>query len=111
MPKEISPHSFPLFGVIPSATAILTLGPSLKTSSLSRPSMMTLSNLGKVKNSQFTAEPQGRGDGSGLKVTGSPPLIGTVMLSSGLTHTTELNSESTTNILLPSSHLALIMDV
>src|SRR5258708_21823567 len=102
MPKEIVHHSLTPFGAISSATTILTLGPSSKTSSLSRPSMMTPSNLGKVKNSQFATDPQGRGDRSRLKVTGSPPSIGTVMPSSALTCTTELHSESTTNISPPS---------
>ncbi len=103
MPKETAHHSLTPSGVTSFVTATLTSEPSLRTSSLSKPSMMTPSSLERERNSQSAVVPQGRGDGSALKVTGSLPLIGLLMPSSGPIHTAEMSCENTTNTSQPNS--------
>src|SRR5258707_9779209 len=71
MPKETAHHSLTPSGVTSFVTATLTSEPSLRTSSLSKPSMMTPSSSERERNSQSTVVPQGKGDRSAPKVTGS----------------------------------------
>ncbi len=85
MPKATVPHSLIPSGMTSSAIAISTSELSSKTSSPSKPSMTILSSLVKVRNPQSAVDPQGRGDGSAPKVTGSLPGTAIVMPSSGPT--------------------------
>src|SRR5260221_5929153 len=111
MPKVTVPHSLIPSGATSSAIAISTSELSLKTSGPSKPRMMILCSLVKVRNSQSAMDPQGRGDRSAPKVTGSLPGTAIVMLSSGPTCITEMSSGSTTNTLQLNSPPALTMDV
>src|SRR5258707_11754760 len=97
MPKETAHHSLAPSGVTSFVTATLTSEPSLRTSSLSKPSMMTPSSSERERNSQSTVVPQGRGDRSAPKVTGSLPSIGLLMPSSGPIHTAAMSCGSTTD--------------
>src|SRR6266436_6866155 len=110
-PKATVPHSLIPSGATSSAITISTSELSLKTSSPSKPSTTILSSLVKERSSQSTVDPQGRGDGSAPKVTGSLPGTAIVMPSSGPTCITGMSSGSTTNTLQLNSPPALTTDV
>src|SRR5258708_816488 len=110
-PKATVPHSLIPSGATSSAIAISTSELSLKISSPSKPSTMILSSLVKERSSRSAVDPQGRGDGSAPKVTGSLPGTAIVMPSSGPTRIAGMSSGSTTNTLQLNSPPALTMDV
>src|SRR5258708_2594917 len=109
--KATAPNSLIPSGARSSAIAISTSELSLKISSPSKPSTMILSSLVKERSSRSAVDPQGRGDGSAPKVTGSLPGTAIVMLSSGPTRIAGMSSGSTTNTLQLNSPPALTTDV